>query len=112
MNDATERQINSFLQKDVVFYINRDKPLKSGKLLIFKFKDFYFNFVLKIGTTNKIFEIPYPFKIIAHENSLEFSYTLEDFSQKNLDLYYKSLLLKPKKKNKLYNSTVVLSALN
>ena len=29
-----------------------------------------------------------------------------------MDLYYKSLILKPKKKNKLYNSMVVLSSLN
>jgi len=112
MNAQTEKIINNFLQREIVFYINKDKPIKSGKLLIFKFKDFYFNFLIKTGNTNKIFELPYPFKIEQGPSSLIFSYTLDDFSQKNTDLYYKSLLLKPKKKNKLYNSTVVLSALN
>ena len=38
--EAEEKKINSFLQKDVVFFINSEKPIKSGKLLIFKFKDF------------------------------------------------------------------------
>jgi hypothetical protein len=112
MNEQTEKIINNFLQREVIFYINKDKPIKSGKLLIFKFKDFYFNFIIKTGNVNKIFEIPYPFKVQQGENYLIFSYTLEDFSQKNTELFYKALLLKPKKKNKLYNSTVVLSAYN
>ena len=112
MTEESEKLINNFLQKDVVFFINKEKPIKTGKLLIFKFKDFYFNFILKNNKVNKIFEIPYPFNITKGVNSLIFSYTLEDFSQKNMDLYYKSLILKPKKKNKLYNSMVVLSSLN
>jgi hypothetical protein len=110
MIEQTEKIINRFLQKNVVFFINSDKPIKSGKLLIFKFKDFYLNFVLKIDNTTKTFEIPYPFKVDDNESSVKFSYTIEDFSQKNIDLYLKAKILKPKKRNKLYNSTVVLSA--
>ena len=47
MTEESEKLINNFLQKDVVFFINKEKPIKTGKLLIFKFKDFYFNFILK-----------------------------------------------------------------
>jgi hypothetical protein len=112
MIEKTERMIFDFLQRNVTFYINSEKPMKSGKLLIFRFKDFYFNFILKTDNTTKTFELPYPFKVITGENCLYFSYTLEDFSQKNMDLLIKAKLLKPKKKNKLYNTTVVLSALN
>lgn len=110
--ELIENKINSFLQKEVVFFINSEKPIKSGKLLIFKFKDFYFNFILKVDNTTKTFEIPYPFSITEGNNCLLFSYTVEDFSQKNIELLIKAKLLKPKKRNKLYNSTVVLSALN
>lgn len=112
MIEKTERMIFDFLQRNVTFYINSEKPMKSGKLLIFRFKDFYFNFILKTDNTTKTFELPYPFKVTTGENCLYFSYTLEDFSQKNMDLLIKAKLLKPKKKNKLYNTTVVLSALN
>jgi len=112
MIEKTERMIFDFLQRNVTFYINSEKPMKSGKLLIFRFKDFYFNFILKTDNTTKTFELPYPFKVTTGENCLYFSYTLEDFSQKNIDLLIKAKLLKPKKKNKLYNTTVVLSALN
>ena len=44
MTEESEKLINNFLQKDVVFFINKEKPIKTGKLLIFKFKDFYFNY--------------------------------------------------------------------
>jgi hypothetical protein len=110
--ENTEKIINKFLQKEVVFFITPEKPLKTGKFLIFKFKDFYFNFIIKCDTGSKILEIPYPFKIDEGDNFIKFSYTLEDFSQKNIDLLIKAKLLSPKKRNKLYNSTVVLSALN
>lgn len=110
--ELIEKKINSFLQKDVVFFINSDRPLKSGKLLIFKFKDFYFNFILKTDDTTKTFELPYPFLIEEGTDCLKFSYTMDDFSQKNIELLIKAKLLKPKKRNKLYNSTVVLSALS
>jgi len=63
-------------------------------------------------TPQKHFEIPYPFLVTEGDNCLMFSYTIEDFSQKNIELLIKAKLLKPKKRNKLYNSTVVLSALN
>ena len=86
--------------------------MKTGKLLIFKFKDFYFNFIIKSDNVTKTFEIPYPFKVEEGHKCLKFSYTMEDFSQKNMDLLIKAKLLKPKKRNKLYNSVVVLSALN
>jgi len=112
MIESAEKTINAFLQRNVVFFIDSEKPIKTGKLLVFKFKDFYFNFILKTDSGTKVFELPYPFSIIEGNNSLTFSYTLEDFSQKNLDLLVKAKLLKPKKRNKLYNSTVVLSALN
>jgi len=108
----TENIINTYLQKEVSFFINPDKPIKVGRLLVFRFKDFYFNFVIKTPSGNKIFEIPYPFNVETFNDHIKFSYTLEDFSQKNVDLFLKAKVLLPKKRNKLYNSVVVLSALN
>lgn len=112
MINKTESLINNFLQKNVVFFIDSEKPIKSGKLLIFKFKDFYFNFILKTDGGTKVFELPYPFNVTYNTDHITFSYTVEDFSQKNMDLLIKAKLLKPKKRNKLYNSTVVLSAIS
>jgi hypothetical protein len=112
MIENLEKHINNFLQKEVVFFINSEKPIRSGKFLIFRFKDFYLNFILKNNSVSKTFEIPYPFKVEHGHNCLKFSYTLEDFSQKNLNLLVKAKLMTPKKRNKLYNCTVVLSSYN
>ena len=112
MIEKTEKMINEFLQRNIVFFINSEKPMKTGKLLIFKFKDFYFNFIIKSDNVTKTFEIPYPFKVEEGHKCLKFSYTMEDFSQKNMDLLIKAKLLKHKKRNKIYNSVVVLSSLN
>lgn len=112
MINTSEDIINKFLQKNIVFFINGEKPLKTGKLLLFKFKDFYFNFTIKTDDTIRTFELPYPFLVTERVNSIAFSYTIEDFSQKNMELLVKAKLLKPKKRNKLYNSVVVLSALS
>lgn len=112
MINTSEKIINKFLQKDIVFFIKGEKPLKSGKLLLYKFKDFYFNFTIKTSDTIKTFELPYPFLVTEGINYISFSYTIEDFSQKNMELLVKAKLLKPKKRNKLYNSVVVLSSLS
>lgn len=111
MTPETETLINTYLQKKVVFFINSDKPLKSGKLLIFKFKDFYFNFIIKTNVGQKVFELPYPFTIQDCGDHIKFSYMLDDFAQNNTDVLLKTKILAPKKKNKLYNSVVVLSAI-
>jgi hypothetical protein len=106
-----ENKINSFLQKKVSLFIEGSKPMKEGKFLIFKFKEFYLNFTIKHNTASKTIELPYPFKITEGDNCLKFSYNIEEFAAENEDLQFKLLLCKPEKKNKLYNSVVVLSAI-
>lgn len=113
MIDTTiENKINNFLQKKVCIFVEGSKPLREGKFLIFRFKEFYFNFTIKSNNVSKILELPYPFKITEGQDFLKFSYKVEDFASKNEDLSFKLLLYKPEKKNKIYNSVIVLSALN
>ena len=45
--DSVEDSISKFLLRDVVFYIKEGKTLKKGKLILFRFKEFHFNFTLK-----------------------------------------------------------------
>jgi hypothetical protein len=106
-----ENKINSFLQKKISIFVEGAKPMKEGKFLIFRFKEFYLNFTIKHSTTSKIIELPYPFKITEEHNCLKFSYKVEEFAAENEDLQFKLMLYKPEKKNKLYNSVVVLSAI-
>lgn len=106
-----EKQITNFLLRDVVFFIEGGKTLKKGKLVLFKFKEFYFNFALKNDNGDlKNYEVPYPFAYKFKENSIEFSYSLDDFTLFESNLFYKIKTMNKDKAGKLYDSTLVLSA--
>lgn len=108
-----ESSLNELLQRDLVIYNNPNKPLKKGKLLLYTVKEFYY--VLTLQNEKglvKEYELPLPFNTRLNENSLDFDYTLESFSRNNTFVFYKSKVLNFKKKSKLYNTVVVLSALS
>lgn len=105
-NNTLEDKITPFLQKDISLFIENGKSIKEGKLLIFKFKEFYLNFSIKIGNSIKVIELPYPFKIETGHDYLKLSYNIEDFACKNEELELKLLLFKPEKNNKDRKSVV------
>lgn len=111
IDSKIEEQFNKFLQQNISIYIEGHKPIKEGILLIFKFKEFYFNFTIKTPTGHKVVELPYPFDIKINDDHAILSYELQEFTRNNDDLDFKLKLFKPEKKNKLYNSIVVLSAI-
>ena len=57
------------------------------------------------------FELPYPFSTTNDETYVKFDYTLENFYQKNSFVEFKTKVFKPSSKNKMLNTTVVLSAI-
>jgi hypothetical protein len=109
--EHVEKSISDFLLRDVIFYIDGGKTLKKGKLILFKFKEFYFNFTIKNDKdVCKVFEIPYPFKHDCGVNFIKFSYNIDDMVQKNSNLYFKIKMMNTSNISKLYNSVLVLSA--
>tara|TARA_E500000318_G_scaffold19262_1_gene20075 strand:+ start:5683 stop:6027 length:345 start_codon:yes stop_codon:yes gene_type:complete len=114
MNFPTiEDGLNNLLQRDIVIFNNLNKPLKKGKFLLYVVKDFYY--VLTIQNEKgdlKEYELPLPFNTSAKNDHLNFDYTLDTFAKNNTFVFYKSKVLNFKKKSKLYNTVVVLSALS
>ena len=106
------KDINNFLQRNIVFMTKDNKTFKHGKLIMYKFKDFYMTFTIKHGNSIKILELPYPFKTDLQSDHMIFSYEIGDLCKPNTEVYFKTKLLTPQKKNKLYNNTVVLSSVN
>jgi hypothetical protein len=108
-----EDLLNGFLLRDVTFYIEGGKVLKRGKLILFKFKEFHFVFTLKNDKAeHKVYEIPYPFNWYSRgEKRLDFSYSLDDFTLVNSELYYRTKVLDTAACDKLYNNYLVLSAI-
>ena len=45
--EKIEKDLTNLLLRDIVIYINPAKPLKQGKLVLFKVKDFYFSLSLE-----------------------------------------------------------------
>ena len=47
--EKIEKGLHDFLLRDIVFILkNGKKPVKRGKLILFKFKEFHFVFTLKM----------------------------------------------------------------
>jgi hypothetical protein len=109
--ETIENEINNFLLRDIVFFIENGKTVKRGKLILFRFKEFHFNFTLKTEKgDHKIYEIPYPYRCEPGINSLKFSYDLDDFTLKNSTLYYTAKTMNNDTASKLHGSKLVLSA--
>ena len=109
--EKIENEINKFLLRDDVFYIDRGKTVKKGKLILFRFKEFHFNFTLKNDKNeHKIYEIPYPYNFERGDRSIKFSYDLDDFTLTGSSLYYKAKMMNTDSASKLYGTKLVLSA--
>lgn len=110
--EKIEKEINNFLLRDIVFFIDNGKTLKRGKLILFRFKEFHFNFTLKTEKDeHKIYEVPYPYNYEVGQDYLKFSYNLDDFTLKDSNLYYIAKTMNKSSASKLYEAKLVLSAI-
>lgn len=106
-----EEYIKDFLQSDIIIY-NDKKVFKRGKLILFNQKEFYYVLQLQDEKNNiKEYLLPYPFDIDRKKDYVIFDYNIDKFINENSIMYYKSKVLNFDKKNKFYNTTVVLSAI-
>ena len=109
--EKIEKDLTNLLLRDIVIYINPAKPLKQGKLKLFKVKDFYFSLTLENSKGDlKQYEIPYPFESTLCDNHILFDYRINNFAKNNEYINFKTKILNFKKKSKMYNNIVVLSA--
>ena len=109
--EKIENEINNFLLRNIIFFIEDGKTVKKGKLILFRFKEFHFNFTLKNEKDeHKIYEIPYPYNYEPGQNHLKFSYDLDDFTLKDSSLYYTAKAMNISTASKLHGAKLVLSA--
>ena len=109
INSLIESKIAELLLSNVKFHIG-DKILKSGQLILFRTKDFYYIFTFKNSKGElKEYQLPYPFKIIDGIDSIGFSYKIEEFYSKNEFIEFKTKVIEKNKKNKLYDSIVYIT---
>jgi hypothetical protein len=83
-----ESILTFLLQKDVNFIINK-KVIKSGKILLFKIKNFHIEFLVLKNDKNKKVDIPIPFKseFYPNEKLVYFDYRNKTFANSSLSCY-------------------------
>jgi len=109
--EEIEQIINPLHLFKVTFCID-NKIIKQGKLQLFCIKDFFCTFtLLGIEKENKktIYELPYPFKIKATGNTVEFDYTLDSFCLSNNLIREQVNTVKLIKTSKFFNKRVIAS---
>lgn len=109
MDNELEHILQTFLQKHIRLILN-DKCFKSGRLLLYKINDYYIQLILRVGTSNKTIEIPYPFNCLCKDNTLQFVYKHASLHKNKL--HTKELLqtVKPFKKSKYYDNVLTIAA--
>jgi len=102
-----------YLQQSINITIN-DKPLKSGKLLLFKHDEYHIHLSLQDIKTEKIrnFEMPFPFKVEywKNENILFLDYRNQSLTKNKqicdaIDNEFNKLNMK----NRFYNKILVIT---
>jgi len=100
--ESIEKDLTHLLLRDIIIYINPAKPLKQGKLKLFKVKDFYFSLTLENEKGDlKQYEIPFPFNSKLGHMHIEFDYRIEEFAKNNEFVLFKTKVLNFEKKSKL-----------
>lgn len=111
MENIDDSILSDFLLKDITI-LHNNKSLRTGKLLLFSIKDFYFHFTLNIDGSTKHFEIPYPFKISKiSDNMFLLDFTLSAFRAEYSDIERRIKNIGNKKKSRYYNSILRLQAI-
>ena len=108
MEQVNDNILSDFLLKEIAISHN-NKVLRTGRLLLFSIKDFYFHFTLNINNNTKHFEIPYPFQISRIDNDLFLlDFTLSAFKAEYSDVERKIKNIGNKKRSRYYNSILRL----
>ena len=73
--ETIERDLQNLLLRDIIIYNNPNKPLKKGKLKLFKVKEFYYVLTL-LNEKNELkeYELPFPFKTEFKNDHLKSKY--------------------------------------
>lgn len=102
--------LQPLLLRNVTLKCN-NKVLKSGKLKLFNFKQFFIKLHLENAKKEvRVFEIPYPFKINSNDGNVTLNYHLSSIYGASDHTFMKIKMLKADTTSKLYNNIVTISS--
>ena len=87
-----------------------NKTLKSGKLKLFNFKQFFVKLHLEnVKKEVRVFEIPYPYTIKSDNNILTLNYHISSLYGASNYTFMKIKMLKSDTTSKMYNNVVTIT---
>jgi hypothetical protein len=104
--EVIENVLMDFILKDVVFKLD-NKIIKQGCLKLVNIKQFFIKFNIESEGVVRVFELPYPFKIIKTEDKCILDYTLSALAlgSTHINNTLKNFRI-PQKPLKFYNSSI------
>jgi len=63
------------LQRDITISCNK-KIIRKGSFILYTIKDYVISIIIKTPTSNKSYDIYYPFNVEVHDDMIELDYTL------------------------------------
>jgi hypothetical protein len=101
-----ENLLMDFLLKDIIIKVD-NKVVKQGRLKLVNIKQFFIKLNIEIDGVIKVFELPYPYKLLKQADRCVLDYTIESLSHGSKPIF--SMLKNFKITNKplkFYNSTI------
>ena len=101
--DVLIEQLDMMLQRDIEICHN-NKVIRRGRFILYTMKDYIVTLILKTPTSNKKYEIYYPYDVHVSDKQVSLDYRLNTLSEKHSI----TCVTTPEKTNKLLNQQLVL----
>lgn len=113
MIDEYTKTLQNYLQSRITIKCN-NKILKSGKLTLFNIKQYFIRFYIETDKkTQKIIELPYPFKLEYTDASLcTLNYKLTSLCNNHTQTVGMLKTINKNTSHKIYDSVVTITAQN
>lgn len=71
-----QKKLDSCLQRDIEIKLG-EKTIRRGSFILYTIKDFYLTVILKTPTSNKTYDILYPFELSINDDQIIFDYHVQ-----------------------------------
>ena len=110
--DLYTKILQSFLQSRITITCN-NKVIKTGRLTLFNLKQYFIKFYIETDKkTNKVLELPYPFKIECDGKMCTLNYKLSSLCNNHKATVDSFKKIDKSNANKIYDNVVSIVALN
>lgn len=98
--------LDETLQKRVEILFN-NKPIRKGIFILYTVKDYHLTLILKTPTSNKTYDILYPFDVHRVDNDIILDYRVNSLARRSMSTTL-SALISSRECNKFLDNTLTI----